>query len=85
MPSWFTNSHFVEVIPPFDVVTPLKGILRLQSREYLKSKREQRLPCILEREDVFRLLGCINTFHNSAFAMYQKSAAWLLNMVRIIH
>jgi integrase/recombinase XerD len=33
---------------------------------YLKSKREQRLPCILDREDAFRLLGCINTFHNYA-------------------
>lgn len=33
---------------------------------YLKSKREQRLPCILDREDVFRLLGRIKTFHNYA-------------------
>jgi integrase/recombinase XerD len=33
---------------------------------YLKSKKDKRLPCVLEREEVFRLLGCIRTFHNYA-------------------
>jgi len=33
---------------------------------YLKSKKEKRLPCILEQEEVYRLLGCIRTFHNYA-------------------
>ncbi|MBI4321482.1 MAG: site-specific integrase, partial [Chloroflexi bacterium] len=31
---------------------------------YLKAKRVQRLPCILDRDEVFRVLGCVRTFHN---------------------
>lgn len=33
---------------------------------YLKAKRVQRLPCILDRDEVYRVLGCIKTFHNYA-------------------
>ena len=34
---------------------------------YLKAKREQRLPCILSREEVFSILNHLTTFHNYAF------------------
>ncbi len=34
---------------------------------YLNAKRERRLPCILSREEVFRILGKVKTFHNYAF------------------
>lgn len=34
---------------------------------YLNAKRERRLPCILSREEVLRILSKINTFHNYAF------------------
>jgi integrase/recombinase XerD len=33
---------------------------------YLKSQKERRLPCILERQEVFGVLGSIRTFHNYA-------------------
>ena len=33
---------------------------------YLKSKKEKKLPCILDQEEVFRILGCVKTFHNYA-------------------
>jgi len=33
---------------------------------YLKSQKERRLPCILERGEVFSVLGCIRTFQNYA-------------------
>lgn len=33
---------------------------------YLKSKKEKRLPCILEQGEVFKVLGCVETFHNYA-------------------
>jgi integrase/recombinase XerD len=33
---------------------------------YLKSKKDRKLPCILDREEVFRILGCVKTFHNYA-------------------
>jgi integrase/recombinase XerD len=34
---------------------------------YLKAKREQRLPCILSREEVFCILNHLTTFHNYVF------------------
>jgi integrase/recombinase XerD len=34
---------------------------------YLNAKREHRLPCILSREEVFRILSKVKTFHNYAF------------------
>jgi len=34
---------------------------------YLKAKREKRLPCILGKEEVFRILDHITTFHNYVF------------------
>lgn len=34
---------------------------------YLNAKRERRLPCILSREEVFRVLGKVRTFHNYAY------------------
>lgn len=34
---------------------------------YLRAKREKRLPCILSKEEVFRILNKIKTFHNYAF------------------
>lgn len=34
---------------------------------YLKAKREQRLPCILSKEEVFCILNNLTTFHNYAF------------------
>jgi site-specific recombinase XerD len=34
---------------------------------YLNAKRERRLPCILSREEVFRILSKVKTFHNYAF------------------
>lgn len=34
---------------------------------YLSAKREQRLPCILSKEEVFRILNHVTTFHNSVF------------------
>lgn len=33
---------------------------------YLKSKKEKRLPCILEQEEVYKVLRCVRTFHNYA-------------------
>lgn len=33
---------------------------------YLKAKRSQGLPCILDRDEVYIVLGCIHTFHNYA-------------------
>ena len=35
--------------------------------KYLKAKSERRLPCILSREDVLRILNNITTFHNYTF------------------
>jgi integrase/recombinase XerD len=34
---------------------------------YLKAKRERTLPCILSKEEVFRILDNITTFHNYVF------------------
>ena len=34
---------------------------------YLNAKRERRLPCILSREEVYRILSKVKTFHNYAF------------------
>lgn len=34
---------------------------------YLKAKREHLLPCILSKEEVFRILAHITTFHNYVF------------------
>jgi len=34
---------------------------------YLNAKRERRLPCILAKEEVFRILGRVTTFHNYTF------------------
>jgi integrase/recombinase XerD len=34
---------------------------------YLKAKREQRLPCILSKEEVFSILNHLTTFHNYVF------------------
>lgn len=34
---------------------------------YLNAKRDRALPCILSREEVFRILSKISTFHNYAF------------------
>lgn len=33
---------------------------------YLKAKKPRKLPCILDRDEVYRILGCIKTFHNFA-------------------
>jgi len=33
---------------------------------YLKSQKDKKLPCILDQEEVFRILGCVKTFHNYA-------------------
>jgi integrase/recombinase XerD len=33
---------------------------------YLRSKKDRKLPCILEQEEVFRILCCVKTFHNYA-------------------
>jgi len=34
---------------------------------YLNAKRERRLPCILSKEEVFRILDHVTTFHNYTF------------------
>lgn len=34
---------------------------------YLNAKRERRLPCILSREEVYRILSKVTTFHNYVF------------------
>jgi integrase/recombinase XerD len=34
---------------------------------YLKAQREQRLPCILSKEEVFTILSHVTTFHNYVF------------------
>ncbi len=34
---------------------------------YLNAKRERRLPCILSRDEVYRILNKVKTFHNYAF------------------
>jgi site-specific recombinase XerD len=34
---------------------------------YLNAKRERRLPCILSKEEVFRILEHVTTFHNYTF------------------
>lgn len=34
---------------------------------YLNAKRERRLPCILSKEEVFRILDHVTTFHNFTF------------------
>lgn len=34
---------------------------------YLNAKRERRLPCILTKEEVFRILDHVTTFHNYSF------------------
>lgn len=34
---------------------------------YLKAKKERRLPCILSREEVYRILGHVTTHHNYAY------------------
>lgn len=34
---------------------------------YLNAKRERRLPCILSKEEVFRILDYVTTFHNYTF------------------
>ena len=34
---------------------------------YLKAKRKRKLPCILSKEEVFRILNRITTFHNYVF------------------
>jgi len=34
---------------------------------YLNAKRERRLPCILSKEEVFRILDNVTTFHNYTF------------------
>lgn len=34
---------------------------------YLGAKRERRLPCILSREEVYRVLSHVSTFHNYVF------------------
>jgi len=33
---------------------------------YLRSKKDKKLPCVLDQEEVFRILGCVKTFHNYA-------------------
>jgi integrase/recombinase XerD len=33
---------------------------------YLKSQKDKKLPCILDQEEVFRILGRVKTFHNYA-------------------
>jgi site-specific recombinase XerD len=33
----------------------------------LRAQKEHRLPAVLSREEVARLLGCVHTFHNRAF------------------
>ena len=35
--------------------------------KYLNAKREQRLPSILSKEEVFKILGHVTTFHNYVF------------------
>lgn len=35
--------------------------------ELLRAPHEKRLPAVLSREEVHRLLGCVRTFHNYAF------------------
>jgi len=34
---------------------------------YMNAKREKKLPCILSREEVFKILDQVTTFHNYAF------------------
>ncbi len=34
---------------------------------YPNAKRERRLPCILSRQKVYRILSCAKAFHNYAF------------------
>jgi len=35
--------------------------------DYLNAKRERKLPCILSKEEVFRILNHVTTFHNYTF------------------
>ena len=35
--------------------------------QYLNAKRDSQLPCILSKEEIFKILGCVTTFQNYAY------------------
>jgi len=35
--------------------------------DYLNAKSERKLPCILSKEEVFKILDCVTTFHNYTY------------------
>jgi integrase len=52
---------------------------------YLNAKRERRLPCVLSKEEVFRILKRVTTFHNYVFLTTVYSCGLRLREALYLH